>query len=260
MIKTIFLMIFLISTINAVSFKQVAFEFNQLVKQYHNSKNNNNPINTEQTNNIEHIQQINNNNEYIENLFKNIKCNQIIDKGIYKICYSYKYKSAIGGWIILYGNKVNAVNIKKRPQFYNEKTIPMQYRTKYSDYTHSGYDRGHTIVADADVDYSKKSLRKSYTMANITLQAPMINRKTWIKVEKYGRYVATKLGKVNSITLVKYSDKKIKGISIPSGYYRIYYNKNKAFKSCFYYKNNLNVDWRNDKLQNHQISCEELNF
>lgn len=41
------------------------------------------------------------------------KFDQIIDKQYYKICYSYKYKGAIGGWTTLHGDKVNIVNIKK---------------------------------------------------------------------------------------------------------------------------------------------------
>lgn len=67
------------------------------------------------------------------------QCDQIVDKQLYKICYSYKYKGAISGWVTLYGDKVNTKDdIKKRPRFYNEKTIPMQYRTKYKDYTGYG--------------------------------------------------------------------------------------------------------------------------
>ena len=45
------------------------------------------------------------------------KCDQIIDKQIYKVCYSYKYKGALSGWTTLYGDKVSAINIKKRPRF-----------------------------------------------------------------------------------------------------------------------------------------------
>ena len=66
------------------------------------------------------------------------KCDQVIDKQLYKICYSYKYKGALSGWVTLHGNKVNSVNIEKKPRFYNEKTIPMKSRTKYKDYTGYG--------------------------------------------------------------------------------------------------------------------------
>lgn len=52
------------------------------------------------------------------------QCDQIIDKQLYKICYSYKYKGALSGWVTLNGKNVNTKNdIKKRPRFYNEKNI-----------------------------------------------------------------------------------------------------------------------------------------
>jgi len=198
----------------------------------------------------------------INNYINKKNCDQIINKQIYSICYSYRYKGALGGWTTLEGDKVNTVNIKKRPRFYNEKTIPMRYRTKYKNYTHSGYDRGHTIISDADCDYSKKSLIKSYSMANITPQAPLVNRRTWIKVERYGRLLATKLGYINSITIVNYnkSNKKINNnITIPTGYYRIYYNNKANFERCFYYRNNINVNWRQDRLKNHLVDCNRIN-
>lgn len=67
------------------------------------------------------------------------KCDQIIDKELYQICYSYKYKGALSGWVRLDGKLVDtSSDIKKRPRFYNEKTIPIKYRTKYKDYTGYG--------------------------------------------------------------------------------------------------------------------------
>jgi len=46
------------------------------------------------------------------------KCDQIINKHIYKICYSYNKKSLLGGWTTLDGDLVYKLNIKKRPRFY----------------------------------------------------------------------------------------------------------------------------------------------
>jgi endonuclease G len=191
------------------------------------------------------------------------KCDQVIDKQLYKICYSYEYKGALAGWVKLDGSKVNSVNIKKRPRFYSEKNIPVKYRSKYKDYTGSGkkWNRGHFIVADADFDYSKKALNKAYTMANIQPQAAKVNQKTWIKVEKYGRLLASKLGYINSISIADYknANKTIKNnVVIPSGFWRIYYNNDANFEKCFYYKNDLNVDYKKDKLKQHLIDCNSI--
>ena len=191
------------------------------------------------------------------------KCDQIVDKQLYKICYSYKYKGALSGWVTLHGDKVNSVNIKKRQRFYNEKTIPMKYRTKYKDYTGYGklWNRGHFVVADADFDYDKKALKKAYTMANIIPQSAKVNQKTWVKVEKYGRLLASKLGSINSISIADYrgsSEKIGNNIVIPIGYWRIYYNNKANFEKCFFYENVLEVDYKSDKLKDHLVDCDSL--
>jgi endonuclease G len=235
-----------------------------------------------------------------------VECDQMIDKQVIDICYNYKAKGANYVKYTLYADKVNAVNIKKRPRFYTEKTLPAQYRVKYSDYTHiigtkdcnyhkneacmkkMSYDRGH-LAPDADFDYDKKVLRKVYTMANIIPQVSIVNQKTWTKVERYERLLATKLGKINVVTGVFYGDmdnfytkkpleyintskwkrntfkkyekqknaiEKKKAV-IPVGYWKYYYNDEKGTETCFYYENKL-VDHKKDKLSAHKIECSKL--
>ena len=200
----------------------------------------------------------------LENYVDTKQCDQIVDKQLYKICYSYKYKGALSGWVTLKGKNVNSKNdIKKRPKFYNEKTIPMKYRTKYKDYTGYGknWNRGHFVVADADFDYEIKALNKAYTMANIIPQSANVNQKTWIKVERYGRTLAQKLGFINSISIAKYDNpnNKIRNdIVIPTTLYRIYYNNDAKFERCFKYENILNINYKSDKLKDHEIECRLL--
>ena len=40
-------------------------------------------------------------------------------------------------------------------------------------------------------------MRKTYSMSNIIPQSQLVNRNTWIKVERYERLVASKLGYVS---------------------------------------------------------------
>ena len=188
-------------------------------------------------------------------------CSQIIDKSVFTICYDYKLKGAKYVAYTLDGSLVNSSNIKKRPRFYTEKNLPKQYRSTSKDYVNSGYDRGH-LANDADFDYSEKTLRKTYTMANIIPQAPKVNRKTWIKAEKYERTVALELGSVTVINGVVYSSnpKRIgkNGVAVPDAFWKIIYNDEKKFKKCFYYKNDLDVIVRQDRLKSHQIDCDQL--
>ena len=102
----------------------------------------------------------------INTFINKTNCNQIIDKQVFTICYDYKLKGAKYVSYTLDGDKVNAVNIKKRHSFYTEKNLKKQYRSHNKDYTRSGYDRGH-LANDASFDYDKKVVAKTYTMANI---------------------------------------------------------------------------------------------
>lgn len=199
----------------------------------------------------------------LEDYIDKSKCDQIVDKQLYQICYSYKNKGPLSGWVTLKSVSSEENDIKKRPKFYNEDTIPMKYRTKSDDYKGFGEDwnRGHFIVADADFDYDDKALAKAYTMANIIPQSAVVNQKTWIKVEKYGRILANKLGYINSISIAKYDDPNHKianDIVIPTKLYRIYYNNEANFEKCFEYENILNVDYKNDRLENHEIECKSI--
>ena len=189
-------------------------------------------------------------------------CDQILGKRYYKICYDYKAKGARYVAYQLDGNKVNAGNIKKRPSFYPDKDIPKAYRTYPSDYTHNEFhaDRGH-LAPDASFDWSNSSLKSVYSMANIIPQYKWINRKTWIKSEKYERQVARELGSVTVINGVVYGDysKRMRksGIAYPVAYWKMIYADN-GFEKCFYYTNDNQVDYKRDRLRDHEIDCRKL--
>ena len=192
------------------------------------------------------------------------KCDQVIDKQLYSICYSYKNKGAIAGWVRLDGKTVSTSNdIKKRPRFYEDNAIPQQYRTYHRDYKGTGdiWTRGHFVVGDADVDFSEQSLEKAYSMANIIPQAAPVNQKTWTKVENYGRMLASKLGYINAISIASYSNPNQKisnNIVIPTTLYRIYYNNDAKFEKCFKYENRVDIDYKNDKLRDHEVDCKTI--
>lgn len=194
----------------------------------------------------------------IDDYINKKNCDQIIDKQVFEICYDYKAKGARYVAYKLDGNLVNDGNVKERAKFYSESTIPMQYRSKSSDYARSGYDRGH-LANDASFDYDEKIVVKTYTMANIIPQAPLVNQKTWIKAEKYERLVASKIGSVSVINGVNYSSnpKRIgdNQIAIPDSFWKMIYNDKINFKKCFLYQNDNDVDVKLDKLENHEVDC-----
>lgn len=189
-------------------------------------------------------------------------CDQVLDKGYYRICYDYSYKGAKFVAYTLDGKNMNASDIRKRPKFYADRDIPEQFRTSSSDYTKNEFmaDRGH-LAPDASFDYSRAALNSVYSMANIIPQYAQINRKTWVKAERYERQIATKLGRVSVINGVIYAANPRRmgssGIAYPDAYWKMVYD-DKGFERCFYYRNDSREKIRGDKLRDHRVSCKIL--
>lgn len=195
------------------------------------------------------------------NFINKKECDQIIDNGFIKVCYSYDMKAPKAVSYLLQGDLVNELNIEERPPYRSEPAIDTQYRTYSSDYTNSGYDRGH-LAPDASFDWSQESLYAVYTMANIIPQAPKVNHYTWSKAERYARYVAVQRSSVNVINVMKYetTPKRIGShhIAVPSGYYKILYSDDQNYTMCLYYRNDNNITVSEDRLRDHEVNCNTL--
>ena len=189
-------------------------------------------------------------------------CDQVLDKGYYQICYDYNLKGARYVGYTLDGRKVNVNNIKKRPRFYPDRAIPRQYRTLPKDYAHNEFkaERGH-LAPDASFDYDQRALESVYSMANIIPQYKTINRKTWIKAEKYERLIAKKLGRITVVNGVIYGSnpKRMQksGIAYPKAYWKMLFD-NSGFERCFYYENRRIKSAKGDQLRQHEVACSKL--
>ncbi|HHH51538.1 MAG TPA: DNA/RNA non-specific endonuclease [Campylobacterales bacterium] len=190
------------------------------------------------------------------------RCNQIIDKEFLEICYDYSLKVAKSVAYTLEGDLVNELNIEERPSFYEEESIDEQYRAKSSDYTHSGYDRGH-MAPDAAFDWSEESLEATYSLANIIPQVPEVNRHMWVKVEAYARDKALDLGEITVVNVVKYDNNNSHigddNITVSTGYYKMLFNTNESYEECFYYANDINANSEDDNLSKHKVDCKNIN-
>ena len=61
------------------------------------------------------------------------------------------------------------------------------------------------------------------------------------------------------ICIAKYGSERIgNGVVIPTDLYRIYFNNEANFERCFHYKNELNIDYKRDKLKQHEIDCKSI--
>jgi endonuclease G len=189
------------------------------------------------------------------------RCNQIIDKEFLEICYDYSLKVAKSVAYTLEGDLMNELNIQERPSFYQEESIDEPYRAKSSDYSGSGYDRGH-MAPDAAFDWSQESLDATYSLANIIPQVPEVNRHMWVKVEAYARDKAIDLGEITVVNVVKYGNNNLHigddNITVSIGYYKILFNTNESYEECFYYANNINANGEDDNLSKHAVNCNNI--
>ena len=195
-------------------------------------------------------------------LFNNRSCDKVFDTGNYTACYDFYNKTSSLLGYRLEGSKVGAVNIKKRPWFHEEKSLPYNTRAYYKDYGKKrGFDRGH-LASDASFDWSQESLNDTYNMINIVPQYPLLNQKTWKKAEMYSRYVAKKLGYVDVLNVVVTPASPIQigyhKVAVPEGFYKVLYNEDKDFRRCFYYRNEINPNVKSDKLRNHLVDCNQV--
>jgi endonuclease G len=91
-----------------------------------------------------------------------------------------------------------ADSISRTGSFHQETGIPTADRSQDSDYTNSGFDRGHmTPAGDESTIASEK---ESFSMANVVPQDHKLNTGEWAKIEAQVRNLATQLGDVYVVT------------------------------------------------------------
>lgn len=90
-------------------------------------------------------------------------------------------RSAI--WIMEYlDGKAKTTERLGRSSFRMSKTIPRDIAPRTSDYTRSGYDRGH-LAAAANHNQTKKGWKETFNLLNVVPQNPKLNRGPWKKIE-----------------------------------------------------------------------------
>ncbi len=96
-----------------------------------------------------------------------------------------------------------------------------------TDYTKSGYDRGHLCPA-ADMSHTEEAMRESFYMSNMSPQAPMLNRGKWKTLEEAVRRWALSKGELHITVggVLKSGLPQIGAnkVSVPEHYYKAIYS------------------------------------
>ncbi len=118
-----------------------------------------------------------------------------------------------------------AKEINRDDSFHEESRLPKSARAKLSDYSGSGFDRGH-LSPNGDMA-NRSQQYDSFSLANIAPQSPRNNRYIWRNIESATRYMTQQYGEVYTITGVAFTNKKIQRLQgrvlVPSHFFKAVY-------------------------------------
>ncbi|MGP5404042.1 DNA/RNA non-specific endonuclease [Psychrobacter celer] len=118
-----------------------------------------------------------------------------------------------------------AKTIDREDSFHEESRLPNSMRASLSDYSGSGYDRGH-LAPNANMA-NRSQQYDSFSLANIAPQSPRNNRYIWRNIESATRYLTQQYGEVYTITGVAFTGKKTKQLAkrvlVPSHFFKAVY-------------------------------------
>jgi len=114
--------------------------------------------------------------------------NYLLDKPQFVVAYIRSKGTA--NWVSWHLSMAWKGTAVRKDDFKPDDTLPSSwYKIKTTDYTNSGFDRGHLCPSD-DRDFSQEDNDMTFLMTNIIPQSPSLNRGMWSALEDYCRKVA----------------------------------------------------------------------
>lgn len=105
---------------------------------------------------------------------------------------SYSRDRGIPNWVAWRVTRADMSNLNREDSFRPDDRLPKGWaRVTPSDYTGSGYDRGH-IAPSADRDANPEAMTSTFLMTNMVPQTGDLNRGPWAKLESYLRTLVTR--------------------------------------------------------------------
>jgi endonuclease G len=135
---------------------------------------------------------------------------------------SYSRSKRIPNWVAWRITSYDLGNLEREDSFRPDERLPRGFeRVVPSDYTGSGFDRGH-MCPSADRTSEPEAMASTFLMTNIAPQTPDLNRGPWEKLESYLRTLVRRRQDVYVIA-GNYGEKgKIKNkITIPTNFWKI---------------------------------------
>lgn len=133
------------------------------------------------------------------------------------------YNKARGGanWVMWHLSKSDLSGVDRTDSFAPDMTLPADWRIKPTDYTGSGFDRGHMCPSADRVDTIVNNT-ETFLMSNMQPQTAKLNRQTWRFLEEYTREQVKKNQEAYIIAGCYGENGKIKNkVTIPTNCFKI---------------------------------------
>lgn len=148
---------------------------------------------------------------------------QILKRKGYTLSYNADYKTS--QWVAWELTRKETKGKEGRTDKFLPDPDVLGAKAYTSDYTKSGYDRGHMAPA-ADMKWSRQAMEESFFMSNICPQNPNLNRRDWNDLEEKSRQWAKKYGAVYIACGPIYDTKRPKRIgnnkiAVPDAFYKV---------------------------------------
>jgi endonuclease G len=156
-----------------------------------------------------------------------IPSKDIVRHTYYTLSYNEQYEQANWVYYSLTDSMVMHGGEERSGSFKIDKLISSG-SAKSSDYTKSGYDRGHLCPA-ADMAFNPVAMNESFLMSNISPQTPDFNRGIWKELETTVRSWAKKEKDIDVVTGPVFKDNKGQigqdQVLVPGYFFKVIYDK-----------------------------------
>jgi endonuclease G len=173
---------------------------------------------------------------------------------------SYNRKHRLANWVIytlekkdLHGSGRRAKKFKADPILVKLGIQPVVH----SDYTHSGYTRGHLAPAE-DFSRTQEAIEATFVMSNVIPQKGPVNSGAWARLEKQVRSFACGEEKIKVVTgpILKAGLSQLPaGVSIPEEFFKLVIDETPPRKSIAFI---FNQSERGQTALSKQVSLSEL--
>lgn len=190
---------------------------------------------------------------------------QLIMNRHFSVGYSYYFRQAKWALEIVDPDKKDMDEVQRLNNFRPDYRVPKRFRADLSDYSGSGYDRGHLVASANQIDEDIQN-SETFLLSNMSPQAPQFNRNKWSELEAAIRrlnnktevletYVITGpiFDFMESITMIGEKDKNGISIPVPSHFYKcvLTEEKNGSLKMWAFMMKNSSLT---DELSDYQVT------